>query len=67
LPSTSKGFSDFCVGNHSTGLRIRETLLDRPNDVEVVEDIVETAIIGQAIQEVANLLLGFHIRHLDLM
>jgi hypothetical protein len=67
LPSTSKGFRDLRVGNHSTGVCIGEPLLDRPNDVKVVQNIVEAAIVGQAIQKVANLLLGFHVRHLDSM
>ena len=66
LPSTSKGFRDFRVGNHSTSIRIREPLLNRPHDVEVVEDVVKTAIVGQAIQELTNLLLGFQLHHLDL-
>jgi hypothetical protein len=46
LPSTSKGFRDFCVGDDSTGIRIREPLLDRSDDVEMVEDIVEAAVVG---------------------
>jgi len=33
----------------------------------VVKDVVEAAIVGKTIQELANLLLGFHVRHLDLM
>ena len=65
LPSTSKRFRYFGVGNDSTGVSIREPLLDRPNDVQVVKDVVEAAIVGQAIQKVSNLLLGFHIAHLD--
>jgi hypothetical protein len=45
LPFASEGFSDFRVGNRPTGVRIRKSLLDRPNDVEVVEDVVEIAVI----------------------
>ena len=50
LPSTSKGVPNVGVGNDSTGIRIRESLFYRTNDVEVVEDIVEAANVGQAIQ-----------------
>lgn len=53
--------------NDSTGVSIREPLLDRPNDVQVVTVVVEAAIVGKTIQELADLLLGFHVRHLDLM
>jgi len=53
LPSTSKGFRDFRVRKDPTG-------------VKVVVDIVEAAIVEQAIQKVANLLLSFHVCHLDL-
>jgi hypothetical protein len=66
LPSTSKRLSNLRVGNHSTGVRIREALLDRANDIEVVQHVVEAAIVGKAIQKVAELLLDFHIVHLDL-
>lgn len=55
------------MGNDSTGVGIRESLLDRPNDVQVVKDVVEAAIVGKTIQELANLLLGFHVYHLDLI
>ena len=55
------------MGNDATCVGIREPLLDRPNDVQVVQDVVEAAIVGKTIQELANLLLGFHVRHLDLM
>ena len=60
LPSASEGVSYFREGDHSTGIRVRQPLLDRSHDVEVVEDIVEAAVVGQAIQKLSNLLLGFH-------
>ena len=53
--------------NDATRVSIGEPLLDRSNDVQVVQDVVEAAIVGKTIQKLANLLLGFHVRHLDLM
>jgi hypothetical protein len=47
LPSTPKRFNDFRAPNNPARARICESLLNRPNGVGVVKNIVEGAVVGE--------------------
>jgi len=48
------------MGNCSTALRISEAARSSLDDIEVIEDVVKTAVIGESIEEIANRLFDLH-------
>src|SRR5215510_4759070 len=59
-PSAHIG-DDFLVGYHSAGPNVCFTLLDSVNEVDVIQDILKRAVVGQAAQNRTYRLLGFHV------
>jgi hypothetical protein len=46
--------------NRASGVDVGQAALDLLDHVEMVENVVERAVIGKAVQEFLNLLLGLH-------
>ncbi len=52
---------DFLVGNGSTGARVCLTTLDRLQNVEVIQHVINAAVVRQAIEKRSHGFLCFHV------
>ena len=48
------------VRNDPTGIAVGEPAVDCLQDVEVVQDIIQTAVVGQSLEERAHSVFGGH-------
>lgn len=49
---------DLLVRDRTTRVDVREASIDSLEDIEVIEDVLDGAFVGQAIEELANGVLG---------
>jgi hypothetical protein len=59
-PSATELLGRLLMRNRAAGLDVGQAALNLLDDVEMVDNIVQRAVIGKAVQEFLNLLLGFH-------
>jgi hypothetical protein len=61
-PSPPKVARDLFVRDELLGLRLAAALGDSLEDVQVVENVVERAVVGKLVQKLADYLLRLHAR-----
>ena len=59
-PFAAHLFGDLLMGDGPSRFDVRQTLFDSLDHVEVVQDVLERAVIRELVEEIANGVLGFH-------